>query len=91
MFSLSISWQWIYNTGTIKVSLNHTLPISLYYSTHKVFNSRVRVFTGRPLILFQLSMVMSYRKLTHNCFGQSQSQSQSYVMTDGSVGQSVLE
>jgi hypothetical protein len=33
--SLSASWQWIYNTGTIEVSLNHTLPIPLYYSTHR--------------------------------------------------------
>jgi hypothetical protein len=39
--SLSVSWQRIYNTGTIKVSLNHTLPISLYYSTHEVFKSHV--------------------------------------------------
>jgi hypothetical protein len=32
----------IYNTGTIKVSLNLTLPISLYYSAHKVLKSHVR-------------------------------------------------
>jgi hypothetical protein len=31
----------IYNTGTIKVSLNHTLPISLHYSTHKAFKAHV--------------------------------------------------
>jgi hypothetical protein len=31
----------IYNTGTIKVALNHTLPISLYYSTLEVFKSHV--------------------------------------------------
>jgi hypothetical protein len=31
----------MYNTGTIKVSLNHTLPISLQYITHKVFKSHV--------------------------------------------------
>jgi hypothetical protein len=37
--ALSVSWQRIYNTRTIKVSLNHTLPISLYYSTLKVFTS----------------------------------------------------
>jgi hypothetical protein len=40
--SLSVSWQRIYNTGNIKVSLNHTLPISLYYSTHKVFKSHIK-------------------------------------------------
>jgi hypothetical protein len=32
----------IYNTGTIKVSLNHTLSISLYYSTHEFFKSHVK-------------------------------------------------
>jgi hypothetical protein len=32
----------IYDTGTIKVSLYHTLPISLCYSTHNVFKSRVK-------------------------------------------------
>jgi hypothetical protein len=36
--SLSISWQRTYSTGTIKVSLNHTLPISLHYSTLKSSN-----------------------------------------------------
>jgi hypothetical protein len=39
--NLSLS-SWIYNTGTIKVSLNHTLPMSLCYSTHKVFKSHVK-------------------------------------------------
>jgi hypothetical protein len=29
-----------FNTGTIKVSLNHTLLKSLNYSTHKVFSSQ---------------------------------------------------
>jgi hypothetical protein len=38
----AISWQRVYNTGTIKVSLNYTLPISLYYYTHKVFKSHVK-------------------------------------------------
>jgi hypothetical protein len=28
-----------FNTGTIRVSLNYTLQISLYYSTRKVFSS----------------------------------------------------
>jgi hypothetical protein len=40
--SLSVSWQRIYNAGTINVSLNHTLLISLYYSTQEVFNSHVK-------------------------------------------------
>jgi hypothetical protein len=29
-----------FNTGTITVSLNHTLQISLYYSTYNVFYSQ---------------------------------------------------
>jgi hypothetical protein len=37
MSSLSVSWQWIFNTGTISV----TLQISLYYSTHRVFKSHI--------------------------------------------------
>jgi hypothetical protein len=36
--SISVSWQRIYNTTTIKVSLNYTFPISLYYSTCKVIH-----------------------------------------------------
>jgi hypothetical protein len=32
----------ISNTGTIKVSLNHTLPIPLHYSTHNVFKARIK-------------------------------------------------
>jgi hypothetical protein len=32
----------IYNTGTIKVSINYTLPIPLHYSTHKVFKSHMK-------------------------------------------------
>jgi hypothetical protein len=39
---LSFSWQWICSTGTIKASLNHTLLVSLYYTTHKVFKSHVK-------------------------------------------------
>jgi hypothetical protein len=40
--SLSVSWQQIYNTGTIKVSLNYTLPILMYYCTHKVYRSHTK-------------------------------------------------
>jgi hypothetical protein len=32
----------IYNTGTIKVSLNHTLPIPLHSGTRKVFTTHVK-------------------------------------------------
>jgi hypothetical protein len=41
--SVYLHWfSWIYNTGIIKVSPNHTLPISLYYSTYKVFKSHIK-------------------------------------------------
>jgi hypothetical protein len=36
------SWQRIYNTGTAEVPQNYALTISIYYSTHKVFKSRVK-------------------------------------------------
>jgi hypothetical protein len=39
--TLVLSWYYNLKAGTIRVSLNYTLPISLYYSTHKVFNSQV--------------------------------------------------
>jgi hypothetical protein len=32
----------IYNSGTIKISLNHTFPIRLHYTTRKVFKSHVK-------------------------------------------------
>jgi hypothetical protein len=41
-FSVSVSWQRIYNTGNVKVLLHHTLPISLYYRIHKIFKPDVR-------------------------------------------------
>jgi hypothetical protein len=31
--SLSVSWQRIYNTGNIKVPVNYTFSVSMYYST----------------------------------------------------------
>jgi hypothetical protein len=42
LLSLSALSSRIYNIGTIRVSLNRTLPISLCYSTHKVFKSHVK-------------------------------------------------
>jgi hypothetical protein len=43
IFSVYLHWfSQIYNTGSIKVPINHTLPISLCYSTHKVFKSHVK-------------------------------------------------
>jgi hypothetical protein len=42
--------QWGQETGTIKVSLNHALPISLCYSTHKVFKSHIKSSHVLPLM-----------------------------------------
>lgn len=58
--SLSISCQRIYNTGTIKVSLNYAVPMSLYYSTCKVFLPQSNSFDCQipefdPLLQFCLS------------------------------------
>jgi hypothetical protein len=53
----------IYNTGTIKVSLNHTLPIPLHYSTHKVFKSHVKYSQADFLycsVLLELSASLLY-------------------------------
>jgi hypothetical protein len=41
----------IYNTGTIKVPLSHTLPIPLHYSTQSLQITRY-IFTGWLLVLF---------------------------------------
>jgi hypothetical protein len=37
--TISVSWQRIYRTGIIKVSIKYTLLVSLHYTTHKVFKS----------------------------------------------------
>jgi hypothetical protein len=53
----------IYNIGTIKVSLNHTLPISLYYSIHKVFKSHVKSSQADFLyssVLLQLTAILLF-------------------------------
>jgi hypothetical protein len=70
----------MYNTGTIKVSLNHTLPISLHYSTHKAYKSHVKSSQADFLyssVLLQLTAILRplnprlrnsphlYRRVTH--------------------------
>jgi hypothetical protein len=55
----------IYNTGTMKISLNHTIPIPLYYSTHKVFKSQVK--SSQADLLFSSSTTnFSWLSLTKN-------------------------
>jgi hypothetical protein len=51
--------SWIYNTGTIKVSLNHTLPISLHNSTHKVFKSHVK--SSQAYVLYSSVLLVPIR------------------------------
>jgi hypothetical protein len=48
----------IYHAGTIQVSLNHTFPISLYYSTHKAFKSHVKSS--------QADLLYSYAAIIHS-------------------------
>jgi hypothetical protein len=47
--SLSACWQRIYNTRTVKFSLNYTFPISMHYSTSNVTLS---------LLIFLLATLM---------------------------------
>jgi hypothetical protein len=56
----------MYNTGTIKVSLNHTLPISLYYSTHEVFKSHIK--SSQADFNCKLPVAISYHKLNSQLF-----------------------
>jgi hypothetical protein len=54
---LSVSWQRMYNTGTIKVSLiQYTLPISLHYSTQKIFTSHVKSSQADFLFFFNYEL-----------------------------------
>jgi hypothetical protein len=55
-----------YNTVAIKVSLNHTLPILLYYSTYNIFKSHVKFSQADflyPCILFELTACLLVRVL----------------------------
>jgi hypothetical protein len=58
----------IYNTGTIKVSLNHTLPKPVHYSTHKVFTGWLFIlFCSLPAYCYPLVCVLLPLPLTRNC------------------------
>jgi hypothetical protein len=71
----------IYNTGTVSVSLNQTLPISLHYSTHKVFKSHVKI--SQADFLYSSVLIVPIRS--------ELSQSQGHIAADGqSVSLSVL-
>jgi hypothetical protein len=68
----------IYNTGTIKVSVNHTLPIPLHSSTRNVFKPRVKssqadfLYSSIHLELTACLLVRVFLPLllTHNCLEQ---------------------
>jgi hypothetical protein len=64
--SLSISWKWICSAGTVEVSLNYTLPVSLYYITHKVFKSHVK--PSQADFNYELPVAISYHKLNYQLF-----------------------
>jgi hypothetical protein len=49
------------NTGILQVWLHHTLPISLYYSTHKVFKSHVK--SSQTDLLFPSVLLVPIRSL----------------------------
>jgi hypothetical protein len=51
----------IYHTGTIQGRLHHALPISLYYSTHKVFTSHVK--SSQADLLFSSVLLVPIRSL----------------------------
>jgi hypothetical protein len=53
----------IYNTGTTKVSLNHTLPISLYYSTRKIFTDWLLILFCTPQAYCLLASATYYSLL----------------------------
>jgi hypothetical protein len=55
---LSTSWQRNYNTGTIKVSLNYTLPIPLNYSAYKVLKLHIKSSQ-----VDEIFVAVSYREL----------------------------
>jgi hypothetical protein len=54
------------NTGTITVSLNHTLPIPWYYSAHKVFKSYVK--SSQANLLYSSALLVSIRVLPPRLF-----------------------
>jgi hypothetical protein len=75
-----------FNTGNIRVSLNYTLQISLYYSTRKIFSSQLdcKLNSQRHLSNFRLTAHFTWKSGTRlPILSPSQSQSQGYVTTDG--------
>jgi hypothetical protein len=70
----------IYNIGTIKVSLNHTLPIPLHYNTYKVFKTQFKPsqvdFLCSSLLLAPIRSVRvlpPLLSLCHYCLLESES------------------
>jgi hypothetical protein len=59
----------IYNVGVIQVSVNCTLPISLYHSTHKSWRHTINLH----LLTFQLSCTITdyHIKSSNHVFGSS--------------------
>jgi hypothetical protein len=58
--------SWIYNTETIKVSLNHTFPISLHYNTHKVFKSHIK--SSQPDLLYSSLLLVATHSACFPCY-----------------------
>jgi hypothetical protein len=56
----------MYKTGSITVSLNHTLPTSLYYSTHKGFKSHIK--SSQDDFSYEFPVAISYRRLKSQLF-----------------------
>jgi hypothetical protein len=83
--SLSASWQRIYNTGTIKVSLNYTLPIPLHYSTHKIFKSHFK-----SSLVDELFVAVSYRELRTENWTVEQSRAEQKLTAGNQPARSLL-
>jgi hypothetical protein len=72
----SLQWRFPgngFNTRTITVSLNYTLQISLYYSTHKAFPSQPpaclpTINSGTRLTLLITFRHEPHRKLCFHCY-----------------------
>jgi hypothetical protein len=63
--------SWLYHTGTIQVSLNHTPPTSLYYNTYKVIKSSHAdlMYTSAFIISIQslVRLLLPQLLFTRNC------------------------
>jgi hypothetical protein len=65
LFTLSSVVFTHYSAGVIQVSVNYTLPISLYYSTHKVLK------THNKSSLSDISVITHYHIKSYHTFGFS--------------------